>query len=85
MEKIKIPRPNDPLGAGIFDLLFGEEENAEVEILNMEKVREIKNGLAGMFLLTNKIDEMLKTMKESNTLLKEANERMEKLEEKLKL
>ena len=73
MEKIKIPRPPDPLGGTLFDAIFGsDKKEGEIDV-GPEKAREVGDNIKGLFTLSTKLTELGEALKESNTLLREAN------------
>lgn len=73
IDKIKIPRPVDPIGSTLFDAIFGsDKKEGEIEV-GPEKAKEVGDNIKGLFTLSSKLGELGETLKESNDLLKEAN------------
>ena len=72
-ETIKVPRPVDPIGSTLFDVIFGKDKlEGEIDV-GVEKAREVGDNIKGMFTVSTKLEELGELLKESNTLLKEAN------------
>jgi len=85
IDKIKIPRPLDPLGQSLFDAFFGSDtREGEIDV-GPEKIKEVGDNVKGLFMVTGKLNELGEILKESNTLLKEANTLGETLKEANKL
>lgn len=88
MTEIKIARPGDPIGGVLFNLIFGEEDVGTIVIpdaLSPDKANEMKENLTGLFTVSSKLTEMIELWEESNKLMTSINNRLEILEEKLKL
>lgn len=85
LEKIKVPRPVDPIGSALFDAIFGtDKQEGEIDV-GPEKAREVGDNIKGLFTVSTKLAELVEILKESNTLLKEANTLGETLKESNKL
>ena len=84
-ETIKVPRPVDPIGSTLFDVIFGKDKSEGEVDLSAEKAKEVGDNIKGMFTVSTKLAELVEMLKEPNTLLKEANTLGETLKEANKL